>query len=465
MDPYKLARQNSAILKVLSEIISVDLKDPRVGFVSINEVRLNRDQTVAEVFFSVMGEEHDKRDSLRGLKKAKGFLQSRIGDILRLRRMPDLQFVLDDAVERGLGIDAILSGLNVKSEAEDEAARRLNRTFVSLVPPVDLMNTLRAAERVWVVPHWHPDPDAMGSALALTAALEALGKSAVALGYPDPPSCFASLPGFDDVLLSTEAADAFDAAPPDLVLMVDCHRLDRADELAEVLEKAPAAWSIDHHLVEGSPLPGWIEPVASSASLLVMRVIELLIEGDDGDEENFEFDEDMAANIYAGLVTDTGGFRFPNTLPLTFEAAEQLARTGIDTSEIAENVLHRRTLGGMELLKLVMATFTFHHDGAVVSLRADRSMLAETGTHMSDTEGFVNIATSVEGVRFAVFLKEREDGCWRVSLRAVGDGDVQSVAAVYDGGGHKLAAGCTIEGDPEQVLADLVEALRPQLEG
>jgi bifunctional oligoribonuclease and PAP phosphatase NrnA len=465
MDPYKLARQNSAILKVLSEVISVDIKDPRVGFVSINEVRLNRDQTVAEVFFSVLGEKKDKLDSLRGLKKARGYLQSRLGDILRLRRMPDLQFVLDDAVERGLGIDAILSDLHVTSETDDEAARRATRTFISLVPPVEMMNTLRAAERVWVVPHWHPDPDAMGSTLALTAALKAVGKEAVALGYPDSPSCFASLPGFDDVLLSTDASDAFDASPPDLVMMVDCHSLDRSDELAAVLERAPAAWCVDHHLVDGTPLPGWIEPTASSASLLVMRVIELLAEGADGDEENFDFDEDMAANIYAGLVTDTGGFRFPNTLPLTFEAAEQLARTGIDTTEITENVLHRRTRGGMELLKLVMATFTFHHDGGIVSLRAERSMLAETDTHMSDTEGFVNLATAVEGVRFAVFLKEREDGCWRVSMRAVGDGDVQSVAADYDGGGHKLAAGCTIEGDPDEVLADLVEALRPQLEG
>ena len=465
MDPYKLARQNSAILKVLSEVVTVDVKDPRVGFVSINEVRLNRDQTVAEIFFSVLGEEQDKRDSLRGLKKAKGFLQSRLGDILHLRYTPDLHFVLDDAVERGLGIDAILADLEQGGEFEGEVARRAARTFDSLIPPTDLMAALANAELVWVVPHWNPDPDAMGSALALTAALETAGKEAVTLGYPDPPAGFETLPGMADILLSTDAAEAYQEAAPDLVVMVDCHRLDRAEDLAQVLERIPAAWCIDHHLVEGNPLPGWIEPLASSASLLVMRVIEELGAGDDPGEPNFDLDLDMAACIYAGLVTDTGGFRFPNTLPLTFEAAERLERTGIDTADIAEQVLHRRSRPGMELLKRVMATFAFHADGAIVSLRADLEMLAETGTHMSDTEGFVNLATAVDGVRFAVFMKERIDGLWRISLRAMGDGDVQTVASMYGGGGHKLAAGCTVEGDPEEVLAELLDALRPQLGG
>ncbi len=459
MDPYKLDRQSSAIRKALGEIVEVDLKDPRVGFVSINEVRLNRDQTVAEVFVSVIGDDDAKRDSLRGLKKARGFLQGKLGDVLRLRRTPDLQFILDEAVDRGMGIEAILEELQGEPEADLSEL-----TLDSFVPPRELLDTLAAAARVWVVPHFNPDPDAMGSALALAAALRAGGKEATALVYPDPPSGFAALPGIDDALLSTDAEAAFAEAAPDLVMMVDCHGTGRAEDLAAVLDKAPAAWCIDHHLADDSKLPGWIDARASSASLLVMRVVEELSDGELDGVAEFEFDADMAACIYAGLVTDTGGFRFPNTLPVSFEAAEALARTGIDVADLAERVLHRRTRGGMELLKAVMATFTFHEDGRVVSLRCDRAMLESSGGVMSDTEGFVNLATAVEGVCFAVFLKERDDGKWRVSLRAVCDGDVQSVAASRGGGGHRLAAGCTVDGPPEAALEDLVAALRPQLE-
>ncbi len=106
-----------------------------MGFVQVNEVRLNRDQTVAEVFFSVLGDAQELADSFEGLKKARGFLQGRLADILRLRRTPDLRFVPDDAVERGLGIDAILHDLSERGEFDDETARNSQARTRLLVPP------------------------------------------------------------------------------------------------------------------------------------------------------------------------------------------------------------------------------------------------------------------------------------------------------------------------------------------
>lgn len=462
MDPYKLQRQNTAIRKVLAELVSVEVKDPRVGFVSINGVELSRDQTSARVLFSVMGEDRERRDSLAGLKQARGFLQSRLSDILRMRNTPDLRFEYDDSIDRSLNVDGILAELEARGEFEDEADRNRRRTLASLEPPRDLMAALADAERIWLAPHWNPDPDTMGCALALGEALAAAGREVTVIAHPDVPAGFAAMPGYGDALPAAEAAQRFAAAPPDTLVMCDCHNVDRVGEALEpLLSRVPRIWCVDHHMVSDGPvpLPGWIEPVASSASLLVLRVIETLAV----EEPEAVLTPGMAANIYAGLYADTGGFRFPNTLPLSFAAAERLAAFGIDTAAIAERTLHQRSRAATELLKRVMTTFRFHAEGRILSLRADRAMMAETGTSMSDTEGIVGLATGTEGVRFVIFLKEREDGLWRVSLRARKGGDVQRVAAAYGGGGHVLASGCTLDGDAESLITDLAAELSAQL--
>ena len=465
MDPYKLERNNSTIRKALSEIIAMEMKDPRVSFVSVNEVRLNRDQSTAEVYVSVIGDRQQWVDAHRGLKKARGFLQGRVADLLRLRRTPDLRFVLDDSFERSVDVDTMLDELAIDGEFDSEEARARKRTLESFEPPRELLEKLSTCKRPWIVPHWNPDPDAMGSALALGRALFAAGKEAQVNGYPDPPVGLSILPGMKDVLLTTDAAEVLVESAPDLIVMVDCHQIERSEELAEVLAQVPDAWCIDHHLVdEGrAPLPGWIDPVASSASLLVYRVIDELAAGGCEGCDPFEVDADMAACVYAGLVADTGGFRHSNTLPVTFEAAHELSCFDINTTELAEVTLHRKTRQALELMKLVMNTFTFHADGRILSLVADHGMLEASGAVMSDTEGFVNLATSVENVQFVIFLKQRDDGRWRISMRGTGDGDVRSVAAAFGGGGHRLAAGCTMEGDADTVLDELLVRLASHL--
>lgn len=467
MDPYKLQRQNAAIRKVLGELLAVEVKDPRVGFVTINGVELNRDQTVAEVFVSVLGDERERKDSLAGLKKARGFLQGRLSDVLRLRATPDLRFIYDESLDQGLGVETILDELSARGEFVDEAERRRRRTLDSLEPPLDLLAALAGAGRIWVVPHVNPDPDAMGSALALAEALRAAGKEAEALHYAEPPAGCESLPGYADALDPEAVAAAFaDDEGPDLVVAVDFHHLERTGDLEPLLARAGAAWCIDHHL-DGNgpaPLPGWIEPVASSASLLVLRVIERLVADGQQDAPAIDLTATMATNLYAGLYTDTGGFRFPNTLPLSFEAAARLVSAGADAADVAERTLHQRSPASLALLARVLDTFDYHHGGRILTLRVTREMLAATSTTMADTEQFTGLASAVSGVRFVVFLKEREDGAWRVSLRTDAAGDVHTAASQRGGGGHRQAAGCTATGDPETLVAALVAELALQLD-
>ncbi|RKZ15844.1 30S ribosome-binding factor RbfA [bacterium] len=461
MDPFRTEKLNQAILKVLCDVLQADVKDPRVGFVTINEVRLNRDHSVADVLFSVLGDEQEREDSFTGLKKARGFLQSRLGRILGVRQTPELRFAYDDSLERSYDLDNVLDDMEARGEFLSDLERKRRLVLADLVPPTELVAALHGAEILWIVPHFNPDPDAVGSALALAEALESLGKEVRVVGYVDPPVGIQELPGFDTVDTDGDYDDLYALDEPDTLVLVDCHRIDRSGPMEDTLSRFPNRWCIDHHLISGrkGPEPGWVDPRACSTCTLVHQVIAAL----HGQTEDAPLTVDMATNLYAGLLNDTGGFRFDNTLPFSFELARRLAEAGVDTAQVAARTLHRQRPEGVAIMQHVLGTFSYHARGKVVVARATRSMLAETGAVVGDTEGFVNLALSVDGVQMAAFMKETDEQKWRVSLRCRPGGDVQQVAARHGGGGHKQAAGCDLHGDADEVVVQLAADLTAAL--
>lgn len=467
MDPYRTNRLNQSILEVLSNLLQTAVKDPRVGFVTLNAVKLNRDHSVAEVFWSILGEDDDRQTSFAGLKKARGFMQSKLVRTLGLRAAPNLRFVYDDSVEKSVEMDSVLDNLATQGEFLSEAERRKQLTLEDLEIPQELLAGIDEAQSIWVVPHFNPDPDAIGSALALAEGLALMGRDVRVVSYPEPAVGLDDLPGYEDVVESTEAEEIFDREKPDTLILVDCHRIDRCGPLEDVLARFDKRFCVDHHLVSGRKAPeaGWIEARSCSTCTLVYRLLDVLSTGEKttGDEP-FEMSLDMATNIYSGLINDTGSFRFSNTLPFTFELARRLSVMGVDTAHVARTTLHRYRQEGVALLQKVLGSFEYHADGQVLIASATRDMIDETGGVMSDTEGFVNIATSVDGVRLVAFLKEIGDDTWRASLRVRGEGDVQQIAARYGGGGHKQASGCTIEGNYEDVAATLAVELSAALD-
>lgn len=462
MDPFRTNKKNQAILEVLSRLIQVSVKDPRVGFLTINSVKLNRDHSVAEVFWSTMGDEEDRKTSYAGLKKTRGYLMSKLTRTLGLRAAPELRFVYDDTVAKGLELDNVLDDLAEKGEFKTEEEKKREMSLEDLQAPYELVQAIRKAVKVWIVPHFNPDPDAMGSALALSEALELMGRDVTVVSYSDIPVGFSDMPGFDKVVTNDEAEELFSTEKPDTLILVDCHRIDRCGPLEDTLDRFQNRWCIDHHLVSGRKAPesGWIEAKSCSTCTLIHRVIESLsIGGGEFDDEPFDLTLDMATNIYAGLINDTGSFRFSNTMPLTFELAHLLSEMGVDTAAVSRQTMHRYRREGVALLQRVLETFEYHSDGRILILRATQAMLEETGGIMPDTESFVNIATAVDGVKYVAFMKERGPQEWRVSLRVRGEGDVQTLASQYGGGGHKQASGCTINGDGDEVAAELAAEL------
>ncbi len=108
MSDGRMRRVDEAIRQVIGDALAADLKDPRVGFVTVTDVKTSSDLRHARVYVSVFGPAGDREETLAGLRHAQGFLQGQIARELRLKRTPTLQFSYDDTSERAMRIDALI---------------------------------------------------------------------------------------------------------------------------------------------------------------------------------------------------------------------------------------------------------------------------------------------------------------------------------------------------------------------
>jgi len=327
-------------------------------------------------------------------------------------------------------------------------------SFAPYPPPRKLVEILLERNRFRLATHVNPDADGIGSLLGLGLALQAMGKSVQMIRHEDGPSAFAVLPGYSDALQSDELK-----GEDEVLVLFDCHELERIGSAARGLTGREIIVVIDHHLTGEGGGAGeieWLEPRSAASAAMVHSLINAV--------EEFRLSADVASCLYAGLITDTGGFRFSNTDATTLQIGGDLVEHGADAAFLAEMFLHRRSPATLRLLSRVLDSFDYRFDGKVVLSWMNRAMCEETGGHMEDTEGFVNFATSAEGVQLVALFKEIDATHWRVSLRANDPFDVQRVAQRFEGGGHAKAAGCTLGGVAEEVEEKILEALGEELQ-
>ena len=301
-----------------------------------------------------------------------------------------------------------------------------------------------------VASHRGPDGDALGSALALKLWLEGRGRRVEVVngdGVPDP---FGFLPSADRVLLET---------PSDLLgctaFVLDTPVVSRVALAEGVLERASLVVNIDHH--PDNTGYGDVNFVDSSASSVALMIYELL--ADTG-----ELSAAVASLLYAGAMTDTGGFRFGNTDARTLRAAAELVALGANPAGLATAVYGEQPLGRLRLLGLVLSTTETELDGKVAVSVMTEFMKSDTGSTGEDIEGIASVGRLVRGVEVALLLRE-EDGRIRASLRSKGAVDVNAVARRLGGGGHKAAAGVVLDGPIESARERLLEAVGETMAG
>jgi len=313
--------------------------------------------------------------------------------------------------------------------------------------------------------HIGPDGDTIGSCFGLAMALTKLGKKAVVLldTYADK---YNIIPGREYLYCGKKPLEM------DVFIALDCADTERLGASRAFFDKANTTICIDHHETNnGFADYNFIEPDASSTAEMVFKIIDVIA----------DIDADIAAAIYSGIVSDTGGFRHITTTKSTMEIAARLMDTGIPFAEIYNELMHKHTFEAAKALGLALENCESVVDGRIVYTFITRDMLASVNADSSDMDSVVEYMMNTRGAEVALFLYERhqsvkardaetktepEDGPKKikVSMRSR-DLHIGRIAASLGGGGHKMAAGCTITGTMEEVLQKVLAVIVKELEG
>lgn len=304
-----------------------------------------------------------------------------------------------------------------------------------------IISFLRGGDNFLIATHVNPEGDALGSSIALAMALEAMGKTALVYDRDSTTDLYSFLPGSERVMNSVSSLDTGGLS----LVLIDCNTPRRA-----ALDGMPFLHTavIDHHETEGAfGEVKWIEPEVPATGIMVYRLLKDL---------GTEITRDIAVNLYAAIMVDTGAFRYRNTTPESLRAASELAEAGADPGLIAESVYESWSKGRFRLLCGAISSLEIVEDVAIMVVT--REMFRSTGTKAQDTENFSNFPRMMGEIKLSAFFREEEEDVWRVSLRSKGGVNAAKIAEGFRGGGHRNAAGYSFEGDIETAKEKLIQA-------
>lgn len=321
----------------------------------------------------------------------------------------------------------------------------------------ELQELLSEPKNIVIVTHWSPDGDAMGSSLGLYNYLIKKKHKVTVITPNAYPSFLHWLPGNKKVIDFTDKPKPAKSAvaKAKLIFCLDFNSLKRIDALGEEVAKSKASKCIiDHHLQPEDFAHYMLHDVkACSTCELVFEFIELM-----GDKKLIN--KDIANSLYTGIMTDTGSFRFPSTQAKTHRIVADLIDAGAENAAIHDRIYDDNTEDKLRLLGYSLSTkLTVLKDYSTAFFQLRDDELKRFNYKKGDTEGLVNYALSIEGIRFAAFFVER-DGMIKTSFRSKGDFNVNLFARKhFNGGGHANAAGGASDLSLDESIIKFIEVL------
>ena len=307
----------------------------------------------------------------------------------------------------------------------------------------NMLEEINKAESIVILTHENPDGDAVGTGLALYGALKQLGKNPDII-IPEYSRTFAFLPDADEIKKES------DIEKYDLAISVDCATIKMLNGFANYFENAKVKISIDHHST--NTMFGdlnYVIPDAPACAQVLLVVLEFL---------KVEITKEIGTCIVAGIITDTGGFKYSGVNAETFEFVAFLLNKGVNVSKIYRQVLQIKTRANFELNRIASNRLEFYEDGKIaytyITKEDEEAVKAENGDH----EGIVEVGRDIEGVEVSVFIRQTDKGC-KVSMRSNDYVNVSDVCLLLGGGGHIHAAGCTLQCTIEQAKEKILRQL------
>lgn len=313
----------------------------------------------------------------------------------------------------------------------------------------EVLELIARGQRFMVAAHARPDGDALGSMLATAHGLRALGKQVVIFCQDRAPARLGFLPGAGELVTRSPPG------PFDGVFVHDCGDARLLGANFPAKEVTGPVVVLDHHAsVRDFGDLVVRDPAVSCVGVIVARLLAQL---------GVPLNREIADCLWCSLVSDTGWFRYPATDVETLELATACVRAGASPWQFARHAEEEAPVARLKLLGLVLSTLSLHGEPPrrVAVLRLDEDMLSAAGAKPEYADQFVNYARGLEGVEIGVLLTHARQNI-RVSLRSKGGFDVGTLAAQFDGGGHRGAAGCILPLPIETAQQTLLDAIAAQ---
>jgi len=312
----------------------------------------------------------------------------------------------------------------------------------------DLIDLIHNANSIAIVTHTSADGDALGSSFGLAFALDALDKKVSVFLEEPVPKMLSFLPG--QHFISEYRGERYD-----LCMCLDTSDMKRLGKCADIYSSANKKITIDHHTTNNMQADGlWIDERASATGEMIYKLVKAL---------NVDITREIAINLYTAIITDTGGFRYSNTTPESHIITADLLSKDIPFADIVKKVFDTVSYSKMFLLKKTLQNLALYFDGKVAVSYLLYEDIKTADAQTDDFEGLVNVGRNLEGVEVSLFLREEQSGVFKGSLRANEYVDVAQIASIFSGGGHKRAAGFSVEGGLDEsvgkILAEIEKVL------
>ena len=291
-----------------------------------------------------------------------------------------------------------------------------------------IIEVIHRANKIAIFTHVSPDGDAIGSSMGLYLGLKQLKKEVDVIA-DEYSRCFKFLSGLENV--KEKSHETYD-----LVIALDCATKNRLFDPGDCFFRAGMSVAVDHHASNTYFAEyNYVEEDSPATCKTVIKILKRL---------GISITKEIGECLMAGIITDSGGFRYRTVDDETFEFAAQMLDLGVDISDIYYRTFDVKSKAQFQLSSIATSRLKFYQKDRVavtyVTLEDFRKVNATVGDH----EGIVNVGRNIEGVEVSIFLREVEKEHYKISLRSNDYVDVSEVASVFDGGGHSRAAGCDV---------------------
>lgn len=312
-----------------------------------------------------------------------------------------------------------------------------------------IVQKIKTSKTFFIAGHKSPDGDALGSGLALASAIRSLGKKVTHCSIDPVPDDMVFMKGSKTIKCTNSLKGTFDCA-----IILECKDFERMGNIIAP-QQAKFVINIDHHLIHNNYADiNYVVPTSSSVSELVYNIMVAL---------KTKFTQMQAENLYIGIVTDTGRFQQLNTTPNSHYVAAELLKYGVNSNKVCKQLFLTTKINKLRLYGFALSNIQTALDGKVVYIKLSKKMFEESKALDSDTDGIINFCINVPGACIGCVAKEIEKNVTKVSFRSIEKINLLNIVKVFKGGGHKNAAGCTINSNVDESMNKIIKVCKENI--